>query len=201
MARKKWRGWDMWRDYSGHLMTNWGAHSVDMVQWALGKDGSGPVEIEPQTDGHAGPLRTCPVIVRYSNGTELRMTHSRGFGGGGCFYGQKGNMVINRNGFRVNPKTLVTNPPDPKLAEIWKGVGIVARPHIQNWLDCIKCRKDPVAPVEVGHRSITICHLAGIARELGRKLRWNPDRELFVGDAKANGLLDRKRRAGWELPG
>ena len=93
-----------------------------------------------------------------------------------------------------------TDPPDPKVAQIWKGHESVARPHVQNWLDCIKTRATPAVPVEVGHRSVTVCHLAGIARELGRKLRWDPDKERFPGDDEANALLDRPRRKGFELP-
>ena len=79
-------------------------------------------------------------------------------------------------------------------------LSVVARPHIQNWIDCVKTRSEPNAPVEFGHRSATICHLAGIARQLGRKLNWDPNREIFPDDEEANSLLDRPRRSGWELP-
>jgi hypothetical protein len=109
-------------------------------------------------------------------------------------------MKISRNGFAAFPRTLVANSPDPASAELWQGKGIVAKPHLQNWLDCIRTRRDPNAPVEVGHCSITICHLANIARELGRKLRWDPAEETFPDDEEACSLLDRPRRAGWELP-
>jgi predicted dehydrogenase len=199
-AGQNWRGWDMWRDYSGHLMTNHGAHALDMVQWALGTDDTGPMEIELLVDDHEGPLRQCPLVMRYANGAELYLTHPKGFYAGGYFYGEKGEMKISRNGFAAFPKELVTDPPDPASAVIWEGQGIVAKPHLQNWLDCIRSRAEPNAPVEVGHRSITICHLAGIARELGRKLRWDPQAETFPEDEQARGLLDRPRRAGWELP-
>ncbi|MCA9123323.1 MAG: hypothetical protein H6822_08235 [Planctomycetaceae bacterium] len=77
--------------------------------------------------------------------------------------------------------------------------GHVARPHLKNWLDCIRNRGVPNAPVEVGHRTLTICHLANIARELNRPLRWNPEAEQFVDD-EANRLLDRPRRKGFDLP-
>ena len=82
----------------------------------------------------------------------------------------------------------------------WEGDGWIARPHIQNWLDCIKSRELPNADVEIGHRSISVCHLVNITRELGRKLQWDPETEQFVGDDEANKLLDRPRRAGFELP-
>jgi len=196
----RWRGWDMWRDYSGHLTTNHGAHAIDMVQWALGKDGTGPVEVEALTDGYEGESRACPVAMKYADGTELYVTHPKGFYAGGYFHGEGGDMKISRNGFATFPPNLVTDRPDPSAAAIWEGKGIVARPHLRNWLDCIKTRGEPNAPVEVGHRSITICHLAGIAREVPRKLRWDPMAETFPDDKEASALVDRPRRRGWELP-
>ena len=197
---KRWRGWDMWSDYSGHLMTNHGAHALDMVQWALGMDGTGPVEIDPLVATHVGEMRLCPVVMRYANGTEIHMTHPKGFYAGGYFYGEKGEMKISRNGYAAFPQRLVVDSPDPAYAALWKGEGIVAKPHLQNWLDCIRTRSDPNAPVEVGHRSVTLCHLAGIARELRRKLRWDPKAEIFPNDQEACALIDRPRRTGWELP-
>jgi hypothetical protein len=71
---------------------------------------------------------------------------------------------------------------------------------LANWLDCIKSRKVPNADVEIGHRSISVCHLVNITRELGRKLTWDPKLELFENDKEANELLDRPRRKGYELP-
>jgi predicted dehydrogenase len=193
-----WRGWDMFRDYSGHLMTNHAAHSVDMVQLALGTDNTGPVEIWPVLDGYKGEMRTCPVMMRYASGTELAFT---GTGLGETYLGEKGTLNMGRNRFDVTPKELAKDPPDRSVLEKWTGGGEhVARPHIQNWLDSIKSRKDPIAPVEAGHRTATICHLAGIARELKRKLKWNPSPEEFVGDDEANALRDRPRRKGFELP-
>lgn len=197
---RRWRGWDMWRDYSGHLMTNWGAHAVDIVQWALGMDGSGPVEIEPLLEAHAGDARTCPVIARYANGSELQMTSPKGFYAGGFFHGEQGEMKIVRNGFTPIPRDLIRTRPAAVLREMWLNKEMVAKPHLQNWIDCLRSRKDPVAPVEVGHRSATICHLAGIARQLKRTLQWNPTTETFPQDAEAQTLIDRPRRDGWELP-
>ena len=215
-----WRGWDLWRSYSGHMMTNWGAHSMDMVQYALGMDDSGPVEIWPETDeldpslaepwlhktppfGAAGAapadeMRFCPVTMRYATGVEVRFAHR--WAPETVFHGERGTLFLVRNGFRVEPSDLVANPPDPELRRKWQGPGAVARPHIENWLECVRTRRAPNAPPEVGHRSATACHLANMARELGRRLRWDPERERFVGDDQANALLARPRRRGWELP-
>jgi len=197
---RRWRGWDMWRDYSGHLVTNWGAHAVDIAQWALGMDATGPVEIEPLSTTYGGDARTCPMLARYANGVELRMAGVKGLSAGGMFYGERGRIAIDRNRFQVDPPDLVPDPPDPALAQIWEGPGIVARPHLQNWIDCIKTRREPNAPVETGHRTVTICHLFNIARQVRRKLVWDPIRETILDDEEACRLLERPRRAGWELP-
>jgi len=193
-----WRGWDLWRSYSGHLMTNWGGHALDLVQCALGMDHTGPVEIWPMKDGYSGPMRLCPATARYADGTELRFETRRGLGLGGIFHGQRGRMTIVRNRFRAEPPELVKDPPDPAEARVWQGAD--ARLHVRNWLDCIKTRQTPNAPVEIGHRAATICHLANICRELGRKLHWDPQKEVFPGDDEANALRDRPRRKGFELP-
>lgn len=198
-----WMGWMRWKDFAGGEMTNWGAHGVDQIQWALGMDDTGPVEIKPLSSGPNGQ-----VMMRYANGVEVHYVLESGRGpmGGAVFIGEKGKLEINRNKFSSNP---------PEIAEqLRKQVDVVeeerkwsdslalwqARWHMQDWLDCIRSRKRPVADVEIGHRSVSVCHLANIARAAGRSLRWNPEKEQFVDDEKANGYLDRPRRSGFELP-
>ncbi len=190
-------GWMGWRDFSGGEMTNWGAHGLDQIQWALGMDDSGPVEIWPVTPGPNGK-----VSYRYAHGIEVRLELERGPHGGAIFTGEHGKIEINRNKFTTNPKDLVKNPPPKHLADKWRDEVALwqARYHMENWIDCIKTRQRPVADVEIGHRSITVCHLANIARELGRRLQWDPQKEQFVGDDEANGYLSRPRRKGYELP-
>ncbi len=208
-----WRGWDLWRAYSGHMMTNWGAHSVDMVQYALGCDDTGPVAIradQPQwvqptweawkhktpTPLASNQRRFWPVVMRYTDGVEIRFVHGPD---SIDFHGERGRLKMRRNWFETDPADLVTDAPDPKLADKWKGGGTVARPHLENWLESIRTRSTPNAPVEAGHRTVTICHLANIAREVNRPLEWNPTTEQFVDDDKANALLDRPRRRDFEL--
>ncbi len=188
-------GWMAWRSYSGGEMTNWGAHGVDQIQWALGMSHSGPTEIWPTSPGPNGKLR-----MRYANGVEVRFEQEKGPYGGAIFVGEDCKIEINRNKFATNPKDFVKNPPDPAAAREWEGPGWIARPHMQNWLDCIKTREKPNADVEIGHRSISVCHLANIAREIGRKLKWDPEAETFPGDAEANAYLARPRRKRYELP-
>ena len=170
-------GWMAWRSYSGGEMTNWGAHGVDQIQWALGMSHSGPTELWPTSPGPNGKLR-----MRYANGVEVRFELKKGPYGGAIFIGEDCKIEINRNKFTTNPKDFVKNPPDPATARQWEGPGWIARPHMQNWLDCIKTREKPNADVEIGHRSISVCHLANIAREIGRKLQWDPKTETFPGD-------------------
>jgi hypothetical protein len=108
--------------------------------------------------------------------------------------------MVKGNHFEVNPPELVKDGPGPEALDIWKGRGIVARPHLENWLDCVRTRQTPNAPVEIGHRTVTICHLANIARELNRNLRWDPVNERLLTDDEANCLTDCSRRNGFELP-
>ena len=196
-----WMAWMQWRDFAGGEMTNWGAHGVDQVQWALGTDDTGPVTIVPR-----GAALNAAVEMRYASGIAVNFVLEKGPMGGGVFIGDRGKLEINRN-------KVVSNPPEIAagiLARVdvaaeeraWSDETALwqARQHLQNWLDCIRSRERPVADVEIGHRSITVCHLAGIARRLGRPLEWNPDTERFVSDPEADALLSRPRRAGFELP-
>jgi hypothetical protein len=126
--------------------------------------------------------------------------------GGAVFICEKGKLEINRNKFTSNPpeiadelrKHLDVAEEERKWSDnlaLWQ-----ARWHMQNWLDCIRSRNQPVADVEIGHRSISVCHLANIARAIGRPLRWDAAHEKFLDDEEANRYLDRPRRKGFELP-
>ncbi|MEX0586287.1 MAG: Gfo/Idh/MocA family oxidoreductase [Pirellulales bacterium] len=198
-----WMGWMRWRDFAGGEMTNWGAHGIDQIQWALGMDDTGPIETKPLSAGPNGQ-----VSMRYANGVEVNFVLEPGRGpmGGAVFICEKGKLEINRNKFTSNPPDIAAQlRKKVDLAEeerkwsdelaLWQ-----ARWHMQGWLDCIRTRKRPVADVEIGHRSVSVCHLANITRAVGRPLRWDPAREQFVGDDEANRLLDRPRRKGFELP-
>jgi predicted dehydrogenase len=187
--------WMRWRDYSGGQMTNWGAHGVDQIQWALGMSHSGPTELWPEQ-----PRTSGKVSMRYADGTLVNFEREAAPLGGAVFIGSECKMEINRNRFATNPADFVQDAPEAAVQEKWEGPGWIARPHLQNWLDCIRSREMPNADVEIGHRSITVCHLLNITRELGRRLKWDPSTERFVDDDQANRLLDRPRRRGYELP-
>ncbi|MBN2294157.1 MAG: Gfo/Idh/MocA family oxidoreductase [Pirellulales bacterium] len=207
LNQSEWRpfgsGATIGRNYVGGQMTNWGAHGVDQVQWALGKDNTLPVEFEPVTPGVDGK-----VNARYADGSLVKFEIPKGKGpmGGAIFIGEKGKLEINRNKFMSNPidirnqllKQVNETDEEAKWSDkiaLWQ-----ARWHMQNWLDCIKTRERPVADVEIGHRSIAFCHLANITRWMGRKLKFDPETERFVDDDEANAWNDRPRRKGYELP-
>ena len=113
--------------------------------------------------------------------------------GGAVFIGEKGKITIDRAICRSDPPELAEAALDKRQPGFTEN-------HLKNWLDCIKSRQPPIADVETGHRSAAVCHLGNIARWTGRKLRWDPVKEIFPDDAAANQYLDRQRRKPWELP-
>jgi predicted dehydrogenase len=198
-------GWISFRPFSGGEMTGWGAHGLDQVQCALGTDATGPVEVWTEGERFSAPTFTEPgprekgeaitskpkVLFRYASGVVLRLEN--GPGGGAIFIGEKGKMTVDRGKFSTDPADLA---PEAKEQARRGGQDF----HLKDWFECMKSRKTPAADVEIGHRSTTVCHLGNIARWLGKKLRWDPEKEEFPGDAEANALLDRPRRRGYELP-
>jgi predicted dehydrogenase len=188
--------WMKYWDYSGADMTNWGGHGIDQVQSALGMDATGPVAFWPLPEAPEGS-----VAFRYATGAIVRLEMPVGnLQGGAIFIGEKGRIEITRNDFRTDPPNLIKELPPTEEVEKWKRAQWQAKYHMQDWLDCMRSRKTPLADVEIGHRSISVCHIANITRQLGRKLHWDPEAERFTGDAEANDRLTRPRRKGYELP-
>jgi hypothetical protein len=135
--------------------------------------------------------------MRYADGVELHFVHGPDFI---RFHGEHGMLKMRRNFFETTPPTLIKDDLLAEDAKKWQGGGHVARPHLENWLAAIRTEAPLNAPVEAGHRTATICHLANISRQLNRPLRWNPTTEQFIADDEANRLLERPRRKGFELP-
>jgi predicted dehydrogenase len=185
------------RDYSGGQTTNFGAHSNDVVQWALGMDDTGPVEFSDRGAEFppAGDLFNTATKVafraRYANGIELDcFTDKRSFGA--RFEGSDGWLFVNGRDIETSSpeiKAAVLGPNEPRLP--------VSENHYRNFIDCVKSRKDPIEPVEVGHRTASLCHLGNIAMLLKRTIKWDPKREEIVGDAEASRLLAPPLRAPW----
>ena len=130
------------------------------------------------------------VFFRYPGGIVVELAD--GPAGGAIFLGEKGTITVDRGVCKSEPKGLA----ETVLAAAVK----TSENHMENWLDCIKSRQKPAADVEIGHRSATVCHLGNIARWVGRKLSWDPVKEIFPGDPQANAYLDRPRRKPYLLP-
>ncbi len=205
-----WDGWRRWRDYSGGKMTDWGAHHFDIAQWGLGMDDAGPLEIiPPPTAGRLstpGAYATLPVdgaggapddpsrglTYRYPGGIEVVKDGANGV----RFVGSAGWVEVNRGYLATSPASLKSIEIGPNELHLPRSPG-----HYENWLDCIRTRRRPIADVEIGCRSVSVCHLGNIACWLNRPLRWNARREEFVGDDGASRLLDRPKRAGYAISG
>jgi predicted dehydrogenase len=201
-------GWISFRPYSGGEMTGWGAHGLDLVQWALGMDDSGPVEVWTEGEKFSPPTYTQPesrkrgddtscypkIFFRYSNDLVMELDKAAP-AAGGKFIGEKGTIAIDRASCIGDPLEIVKEPISAEEVHL-----PVSKDHVANWLECIKTREKPICHEEVGHRSATVCHLGNIARWTGRRLRWDPIKEEFTDDAEANTYLDRQRRKPYALP-
>jgi predicted dehydrogenase len=198
-----------WFEYSSGTLTDWGAHHNDIALWGLGLERSGPVEIEgrfliqPIPGGFSFPSE-FRVQYQYANGIThtCESTSSDNPSGGVVqpagkhhgvrFEGTDGWIFVTRGKIEAS-RAEILNEPLPSNAERL----YVSSNHMANFFDCIRSRKPPVCDAEIGHRSVSLCHLGTIACQLGRKLRWNPEREQFIGDKEAQKLVAREMRKPW----
>jgi len=166
-------------------MTDWGAHHFDIAQWGLGMDVSGPVEIIPPEN----PNATTGVRYLYANGVEMIHDSSKG---GATFIGSEGKIFVDRGKFQAEPESIAEAPLGDKAIRLY-----ASNNHLQDWLSCVRSRKLPICDVEIGCRSVTVCHLGNLAYWNHRRLKWDPAKEQFIGDTEANTWLDRVKRAPW----
>ena len=185
--RKILTGWRAFRDYSGGGMTDWGAHHFDIVQWALDKDDSGPVEVIPP---NGKDVKYLTYI--YDNGLEV--SHRSHPFGGIVFEGSEGVIRVSRRVLETEPAYIMQKPIGPNEIHVYDST---REGHFGNFVRCVRSRQKPVCDVEIGCRSVTVCHLGNIAYWLGRPLKWNPVTERFIGDEHANRWLSRSKRAPW----
>jgi predicted dehydrogenase len=184
-------------DYSGGQITDWGGHHPDIAQWGMGTELTGPVAIE---NGQATWAREkiwntatdFHFEAVYASG--VRMIVSSRVRGGVTFQGSDGWVWVNRGAIETGPATLLDYEPAENEIRLPRSPG-----HMRNFIDCVKSRKEPVAPIEQAHRSITVAHLGNIALRLGRNVKWDPAAEKFIGDEKANEMLSRPMRKPWSL--
>jgi predicted dehydrogenase len=192
--------WRWFYDYSGGNITDFGAHHLDIVQWALGQDESGPVEffdLKAEWPAPGSLYNTAPKFsfaYRYADGTTVRVMDKQDFGAGISFEGENGTVLCNRGKLQITPDSLrkPLAEGDVRLYE--------SKDHFRNFIDAIRDGVKPAAPIEYAHRSITIAHLANIGLRLHReKVRWDPVKEQIMDDAAAAAMLTRPMRGPWQL--
>lgn len=181
--------WRNYREYSGGMMTDWGAHHFDIAQWGLGMDESGPVEIIPPNGREVKQL-----TFKYANGVVMYHGGLDGYNFGVVFVGTRGKVCVDRGRFRAEPESLMNEKFDALPVQLYRSTN-----HYKDFVDCVRSRKKPICDVEIGARSVTVCHLGNLAYWHDRKLRWDPAREQFIGDAEANTWLDREKRGPWKV--
>ena len=198
-----------WYEYSGGQMTDWGAHHLDIAQWAID---SLPVQIRgtavfPTVADGFNVAVDYSAEYLYANG--VRMTVSDTGRNGILFTGTSGRLFVNRGSLQGKPVEDLAGNPLPR--EQWQVYDFdnLDRPeragkldaiinHMGNFFDCVLERREPVSDVVSQHRSVSTCHLGNIAMRLNRPLKWNPESESFGDDAAANQLLSRPQRTGFE---
>jgi myo-inositol 2-dehydrogenase/D-chiro-inositol 1-dehydrogenase len=200
-----------WYEYAGGKMTDWGAHHIDIGQWATDSD---PVEVHGEANLPNVSSDSFNVAIdfnawyRFANGVE--MTVSDTGRNGVMFIGSKGRMFANRGVIAGKAVEELNDKPmsreefqlydfdnDDRPARTGKMEAIIN--HVGNFFDCVVAGKTPISDVESQNRSANTCHIANISMRLGRPLKWDPTTEEFVGDDEANGMLSREQRRGYEV--
>ena len=186
------------RDTSGGQLTDWGAHLIDTAQWANDTEHTGPVEVEGTGRAHAGGLydtyHEYHLRYGYANGVEMLVDS-----GGVAIRFEGTDGWVGNNGWRgrleASSRGLLTTRIGPGETQLFT---CPAGEH-RNFLDCVKSRRDPYFPAEIGHRCCSVMHIGNIAMDLGKKLRWDPGKERFPDDDTANIMRSRALREPWRL--
>ncbi len=185
-------------DYSGGIICDWGTHLFDTAQWGNDTERSGPVEIEGTgtywQGGLYNTIKEYDVTYRYANGVVMTCkpgNPSIKFIGTEGWVGNRGW----RARLEAGSKEILDSVIEPGEIHLYTNP---AGEH-RDFLDCVKTRKDPYFPVDIGARVSTVCHLGNIAIKMGRKLKWDPDKEIFPNDNEANRMLSRPMRSPWRL--
>ncbi|MCX7819276.1 MAG: Gfo/Idh/MocA family oxidoreductase [Kiritimatiellae bacterium] len=196
-----------WRhnyDYSGGMVTDFGAHHFDIVQWALDMDASGPIRFHsgraefPPPDALYNTATSFAFEADYANGTRMivEVADPKSGVGGVRFEGEDGRWIYcSRGVLESHPEELRRTPLGDSAVRLYE-----SNDHEANFIDCIYSGRPTICPAEVGHRSITIAHLGNILLRLRRtELKWDPVREQIIGDSEASAMLSRPMRAPWSL--
>lgn len=193
-----------WLEYSGGQVTDWGVHHTDIAMWALGLHETGPVSIEGEGTFDARPncynvAHTFDAMMKFKNGSSINLTSGKNEL---IIEGTQGKIRVNRGGITgkivddIKADKSLQEQLNAKIEEIYRGK---VTPHMVNFFNCVKSRQLPISDVFTHHRSVSVCHLANIAMQLGRKLNFDPGKQQFNSDEQANSMLSRKQRAGYEI--
>ena len=195
--------WMSTYDYCIGYQAGWGCHHVDIAQWGNGAQDTGPIEVQSHGVFPAEGICDCPTSwhseFTYANGVRLIFASENELQDGIRFEGTEGRVHVNRARIEAGPDAFKSVLKSKLPATYKPGFRDSTPEHLRNFLDCIRSRQDPVATVEVGHRTNIVCQLSDIATRLKRKLRWNPAKEQFAGDDEANGMLLRTMRPPWRV--
>jgi predicted dehydrogenase len=206
-------GWLRCEQFGAGMITGWGAHHVDSAHWAMGTEHTGPIEVQGSAefpkqglwDVH-GKFRTEAI---YESG--VRMIISDDYPNGLKFEGTEGWIFVSRGDEQVTSSDPVAKlkdskalaASDPKIITSVIGPNEIhlseSKEHHANWLDSVKSRKQPIAPIEIGHRSCSACLIHHIAMKLKRKIYWDPATERFKNDDQANAMLSRPQRSPYTI--
>ena len=197
-VHKHFPNWRNYREYGGGMVTDWGAHHFDIAQWGLGMDDSGPEEIIPASEANA----QSGVRLRYASSAEV--IHQPG--NGVWFHGADGKLFVNRGKFELwigdQQKAKSAADCDAAIKEFLpEGATRLYKSddHKADWLSAIKTRKPPICDVEVGARTVTVCHLVNLAYYHGERMKWDPAKNQFIGGAGKAEWLDVPQRDGWKI--
>ena len=194
--------WRWVMDYSGGQLTDWAGHHIDIAHWGMGFDHTGPVAItEAKGEYPKEGTYDVPYAYRfkctYANGVDILVANSSQLphGMGTCWYGENGQWIfVNRGGLKASSDKILRSVVGPGEKRLYK-----SGDHKQNFIDCIKSRRETITPAETAHRSISVALLGEIAMLTGRDLKWDPVKEEFINDELANRYLGRPMRAPWHL--
>jgi predicted dehydrogenase len=181
--------WRWYKEFGGGILADWGAHMFDIVQWALDMDNSGPVKLVPPRE----PNAVRGLQMTYKNGVEVvHEDFYRGFGV--RFIGSKGTLDVSREYLDSNIKGLVKKSLKNSATRVY-----FSDDHLKDWITSIKNNSLPICDVEIGHRSASVCQLGNIAYELRETLNWDPVKEEFIDNSRANFLKTKFYRKPYTL--
>ncbi len=200
-------------DYSGGLMTDWGAHMIDIANMAMDVVSPKSAMSIGGKNGYPDDAMETPdtqqAILEY-DGYTMIWEHALGVGRGPwdrehgvAFHGNNGILVVDRNGWEVFAETNAVNKAREymmKPVPHRSASDDYHLDHVKNFIDCLKTREKPNSDVEIGHNSMIACHLANIAVRVGRRINWDREKEEIIGDPEAQKLVMREYRAPWKLP-